>query len=125
MRRVLQAGGLAAFEESEDRFGCRPERRRPAGSGASRSGRSTLISELTGSCRTAQTGSCSPLRRGGTAWRATRPRDVGDAVEELAARVVAGRLRAGVHTRLPLTGAAEAHRLLDDRAYTGRILLVP
>lgn len=59
------------------------------------------------------------------AWRAARPDQAAQDMAELTEHFAAGRLRATVHTRLPLTDAVEAHRLLDDRAQLGRILLVP
>ncbi|MBD0690558.1 zinc-binding alcohol dehydrogenase family protein [Streptomyces sp. CBMA123] len=59
------------------------------------------------------------------AWRAARPdlarRDVDEAVEHFAA----GRLRTTVHARLPLTEAATAHRIMEERSQRGRILLLP
>ncbi|CAB1369630.1 quinone oxidoreductase family protein [Denitratisoma oestradiolicum] len=36
-----------------------------------------------------------------------------------------GRLRPLIHARLPLAEAAEAHRLLDARGATGRVVLIP
>jgi len=36
-----------------------------------------------------------------------------------------GRLRADIRASLPLSEAAEAHRLLEDRSTIGRVLLVP
>jgi NADPH:quinone reductase len=60
-----------------------------------------------------------------TAWRAAQPDEVGKAVDEAAGHLLAGRLRTTVHARIPLTEAAEAHRILDHRAQLGRILLVP
>ncbi|MEU1386816.1 MULTISPECIES: zinc-binding dehydrogenase [unclassified Nonomuraea] len=44
---------------------------------------------------------------------------------EMLARLGSGRSRAVVHETLPLAEAAEAHRLLESRAVTGRVLLVP
>ena len=59
------------------------------------------------------------------AWQAARPVEYREALAELTDLLAKGRLRATVHTRLPLTEAAEAHRLLDARAQLGRVLLVP
>lgn len=59
------------------------------------------------------------------AWRAAAPKQAASDVAEVTEHFAAGRLRTTVHTRLPLTEAVAAHRLLDDRAQLGRILLVP
>ena len=59
------------------------------------------------------------------AWQAARPAGYRKAIAELTDDLATGRLRFTVHTRLPLTEAVEAHRLLDARAQLGRILLVP
>jgi NADPH:quinone reductase len=37
----------------------------------------------------------------------------------------AGQLRAAAETALPLAEVVRAHRLLEDRAVLGRLLLVP
>ncbi|MEW9550095.1 zinc-binding alcohol dehydrogenase family protein [Nonomuraea sp. NPDC050783] len=44
---------------------------------------------------------------------------------EVLERLASGRTRAFVDRTLPLEEAAEAHRLLEGRAVTGRVLLVP
>jgi NADPH2:quinone reductase len=44
---------------------------------------------------------------------------------ELAGYAADGRLRAAVHTRLPLDAAAEAHRLLEARKTQGASVLIP
>jgi NADPH2:quinone reductase len=59
------------------------------------------------------------------AWRAARGDQARKDMAELTDHFTAGRLRASVHTRLPLDKAGEAHRLLEGRAQMGRILLVP
>ncbi|MPZ82767.1 MAG: zinc-binding dehydrogenase [Actinophytocola sp.] len=59
------------------------------------------------------------------AWRSAHPDEAARTVAELTGHFAAGRLRTTVHTRLPLTEAAKAHQLLDDRAQLGRIILVP
>jgi NADPH:quinone reductase len=59
------------------------------------------------------------------AWRAARPQEYRTAMAELTELLTTGRLRPTVHTRLPLSEAAAAHRLLDARAQLGRVLLVP
>lgn len=60
-----------------------------------------------------------------TAFRMARPDQARAEMTELAALATAGRLRAAVHTTLPLAEAAEAHRILEQREQMGRILLVP
>ena len=58
------------------------------------------------------------------AWRSIdEPRARAD-IAELTALLQAGELRAAT-TTLPLAGIAQAHRLLEDRAVPGRIVLVP
>ncbi|MET8141935.1 zinc-binding dehydrogenase [Sphaerisporangium sp. NPDC005288] len=59
------------------------------------------------------------------AWRAADPVRAREEMEELAGHFTAGRLRAVVHARLPLTEASAAHRLLEERAHRGRVLLLP
>lgn len=59
------------------------------------------------------------------AWRAAAPEQAGAEVVELAGHFAAGRLRASVHTRLPLTEAVAAHRILEGRENLGRVLLIP
>jgi NADPH:quinone reductase-like Zn-dependent oxidoreductase len=44
---------------------------------------------------------------------------------EVARHLEDGRLRADIRASLPLTEAAQAHRLLEDRATIGRVVLVP
>ncbi|MFD6425918.1 zinc-binding alcohol dehydrogenase family protein [Streptomyces sp. NPDC060198] len=60
-----------------------------------------------------------------TAWRTARPEQARAEMDELAGYVAEGKLTAAVHATVPLAEAAEAHRLLDDRAALGRVLLVP
>ncbi|ROO88156.1 NADPH:quinone reductase-like Zn-dependent oxidoreductase [Actinocorallia herbida] len=60
-----------------------------------------------------------------TAWRTARPERARAEMDELAGYFAAGRLTTAVHATVPLAEAAEAHRLLDDRAALGRVLLVP
>ncbi|WP_433367276.1 quinone oxidoreductase family protein [Actinoplanes sp. CA-142083] len=59
------------------------------------------------------------------AWRAARPSEARAEMAEVAGYLADGTLRADVRAALPLTEAAEAHRLLEDRATIGRVLLVP
>ena len=60
-----------------------------------------------------------------TAWRMARPEQARAEMDELAGYFAAGKLTTAVHATVPLAEAAEAHRLLDDRAALGRVLLVP
>jgi NADPH2:quinone reductase len=59
------------------------------------------------------------------AWRAARPEQARADLTEVAEHAAAGRLRTIVHARLPLTEAAKAHRILEDREQLGRVLLMP
>jgi NADPH:quinone reductase-like Zn-dependent oxidoreductase len=59
------------------------------------------------------------------AWRAARPEQARAEMTEIARHLWDGRLKADVRATLPLTEAAEAHRLLEDRSTIGRVLLVP
>ncbi|WP_331766234.1 zinc-binding dehydrogenase [Embleya sp. NBC_00896] len=59
------------------------------------------------------------------AWRAADPEQARQEMTEAADYLTTGRLRTAVHARLPLTEAAAAHRLLEDRSQLGRILLLP
>jgi NADPH:quinone reductase-like Zn-dependent oxidoreductase len=59
------------------------------------------------------------------AKRAVDPEGARQDVVEAAEHAASGRLRTAVHARLPLTDAVAAHRLLDERAQMGRVLLVP
>ena len=58
------------------------------------------------------------------AWRATAPERARADIAELAGLLQAGELRA-VTQSLPLSEAVEAHRLLESRAFPGRLILVP
>jgi NADPH:quinone reductase-like Zn-dependent oxidoreductase len=44
---------------------------------------------------------------------------------EVARYAVDGQLRTVVHARLPLTEAAQAHRIIEERTHLGRLLLIP
>ncbi|WP_214412616.1 quinone oxidoreductase family protein [Sphaerisporangium fuscum] len=59
------------------------------------------------------------------AWRAARPEQARREMTEVAEFFAAGRVRTAVHARLPLTEAAAAHRLLEERSQRGRVLLLP
>jgi NADPH:quinone reductase-like Zn-dependent oxidoreductase len=58
------------------------------------------------------------------AWRATAPEQARADITELTGLLESGALRA-VTRALPLADVAEAHRLLESRNVTGRLLLVP
>lgn len=58
------------------------------------------------------------------AWRTAAPKQAAAEVVELAGHFAAGRLRASIHARLPLTEAVAVHRILDEREQLGRVLLV-
>lgn len=59
------------------------------------------------------------------AWRAASPEQARQEMTEVADYSATGQLHTTVHTRLPLTEAAAAHRLLEDRFHLGRVLLLP
>jgi NADPH2:quinone reductase len=58
-------------------------------------------------------------------WRAARPEAAHAEMTEVARYLWDGRLRTDLRATLPLTEAAEAHRLLEDRSTIGRVLLMP
>ncbi|HEX6449201.1 MAG TPA: zinc-binding dehydrogenase [Trebonia sp.] len=58
------------------------------------------------------------------AWRAAAPERARADIAELTSLLTAGELRAATKT-LPLADVAEAHRLLQDRAVLGRLVLTP
>lgn len=60
-----------------------------------------------------------------TGWRRTDPARARRDIDEATELVATGRLRTSVHARIPLTDAAQAHRIIEARAHTGRILLIP
>lgn len=59
------------------------------------------------------------------AWRSAQPERARADIAELTGMLADGSLRAVTGTRLPLAEAAQAHRLLEDRAVLGRLILVP
>ena len=59
------------------------------------------------------------------AWRAAAPDRAAAEVAELTELFADSRLRASVHTRLPLDEAVAAHRILENREQLGRVLLIP
>ncbi|MFG2007392.1 zinc-binding alcohol dehydrogenase family protein [Spirillospora sp. NPDC048911] len=59
------------------------------------------------------------------AWRGADPARVRADIAEVTGLLQDGRLRALADTRLPLTEAVQAHRLLEERTVLGRVLLIP
>jgi NADPH2:quinone reductase len=59
------------------------------------------------------------------AWRAERPEQARADMTEVADLFAEGRLRSAVHARLTLAEAAKAHEILDARANSGRVVLIP
>jgi NADPH2:quinone reductase len=59
------------------------------------------------------------------AWRAASPAQARQEMTEVANHFTDRRLRTAVHAGLPLTEAADAHRLLESRSTLGRVLLLP
>ncbi|MFE2414317.1 zinc-binding alcohol dehydrogenase family protein [Kitasatospora sp. NPDC059408] len=59
------------------------------------------------------------------AWAKADPVGVTQARRELVRLVASGELRVAVHTTLPLAEAAEAHRVIENRAQLGRVVLLP
>jgi NADPH2:quinone reductase len=59
------------------------------------------------------------------AWAKADPVRVAEARAELVRLVTSGGLRVAVHATLPLTEAAEAHRIIESRTQLGRVVLVP
>jgi NADPH2:quinone reductase len=59
------------------------------------------------------------------AWRAANAGQARADIAELTGLLLSGRLRAATETRLPLADVVQAHQLLEDRAVTGRLLLLP
>jgi len=59
------------------------------------------------------------------AYRAALPERARADMIDVAEHGAVGRLRAVVHARLPLSEAAKAHRILENREQLGRVLLVP
>jgi NADPH:quinone reductase len=59
------------------------------------------------------------------AWRAAAAEQARASIAELTGLLEAGRLHVAAGTVLPLAEVVPAHRLLEDRAVLGRLLLVP
>jgi NADPH2:quinone reductase len=60
-----------------------------------------------------------------SAFASTRPELVAPALKQLIHYVLAGQLKLQVHHRFPLEQAAEAHRQMETRQTTGKIVLLP
>ncbi|ADP79380.1 quinone oxidoreductase family protein [Pseudofrankia inefficax] len=60
-----------------------------------------------------------------SAWRAARPTQFQAGLADLTAALRTGGVTCEVHARLPLSGAAEGHRIVESRAYRGRVVLLP
>jgi NADPH2:quinone reductase len=60
-----------------------------------------------------------------TAWRSARPDHYRERLADLTHYLRTGRVVPRVHARLPLSGAAEGHRIVESRAYQGRVVLMP
>ena len=59
------------------------------------------------------------------AWRSAQPAQARAGVAGLTGLLTGGSLRAGTGATIPLAEVARAHRLLEDRAVLGRLILVP
>ena len=59
------------------------------------------------------------------AWRAAAAEQARASIAELTGLLETGRLHVAAETLLPLAEVVQAHRLLEDRAVLGRLLLVP
>jgi NADPH:quinone reductase-like Zn-dependent oxidoreductase len=46
-------------------------------------------------------------------------------MEQVMELLASGRLSADVHAAIPLSEAPEAHRIIEQRAQTGKVILVP
>ena len=58
-------------------------------------------------------------------WTNHNAADPGITLIELFAWIAAGELRVRIGATFPLASAAEAHRALEGRATTGKVLLLP
>ncbi|KFZ76906.1 oxidoreductase [Amycolatopsis sp. MJM2582] len=58
-------------------------------------------------------------------WVTHRPEEAEAGLIKLIELVRTGKLRTAVHATLPLTDAAKAHQILENREQLGRVLLVP
>jgi NADPH:quinone reductase len=54
-----------------------------------------------------------------------QPELINSALSEIVGHVLEGRLQLHVGTRLPLYAASEAHRLIEGRHTTGKVVLEP
>jgi NADPH:quinone reductase len=58
-------------------------------------------------------------------WFGLRPQDAVDALGELIGHVASGTVKVQIGEILPLADAQQAHRLLEDRTVTGKVILKP
>ena len=58
-------------------------------------------------------------------WFKARPEQAQEAFDTVADLVLSQRIRVAVAERLPLEGAAEAHRIMETRRSTGKFVLKP
>ena len=59
------------------------------------------------------------------AWRDSRPEAARADVAEAGQLIADGRVRVAKHAEFPLSEAAKAHQVMDERANLGRVLLIP
>ncbi|MFE7898052.1 zinc-binding alcohol dehydrogenase family protein [Streptomyces sp. NPDC057424] len=59
------------------------------------------------------------------AWWQHRPDEVRTGLDRLAGLLASGELCVSLGTTLPLTEAAKAHQLIEERGHLGRVLLIP
>jgi NADPH2:quinone reductase len=77
---------------------------------------SVPTNELHGSCRSVLGFSFGTLRR-------TRPQEASGIMNAVIPMLAQGKIRMMIANQFPLADAAEAHRLLESRTSTGKILL--
>ena len=58
-------------------------------------------------------------------WFGLRPEVAGKALQDLIGFVASGQIKVPVNQTLPLSRAAEAHRMIEDRRITGKVILKP
>lgn len=58
-------------------------------------------------------------------WFGMRPKIAGKALQDLIGLVASGQIKVPVSQTLPLSKAAEAHKMIENRSVTGKIILKP
>ena len=58
-------------------------------------------------------------------WFGLRPEAAGKALQDLIGYAASGKIKVPVGQTLPLSKAAEAHRMIEDRRITGKVILKP